>query len=245
MQTATGNALKRSSDRKVQPARGLRNSIGLPAGSSCPGRTETCKSCYAEKIEKRFRGVSAVCEHNFALLRDARAAERLRLLNAMLTEYAAECARRPELRAPYPFRWHWNGDVFDLRYARAIAKAMLEHPEIQGWIYTRTVEAVAPLLHAPNLTVYFSVDAFNIEAAKTLTHLARLRFAATGSTWLETRALLDLLGRTRSAPKCPELTGALELQGACIKCGLCVEGRSDIRFSTDNKTRKSSAPILA
>lgn len=258
---APAPTLRRSNDRKIAVHPRVANAFGLPGGQTCPGKTDACfKDCYALAIERRYKAVPALLQANLSVLRAAAeetagppssAADRMRPhLSAMLAAFAEECRKRS---VPALFRWHWDGDVFDADYAEALAGAMREHPNVQGWIYTRSAFAIPTLLGAKNLTVYYSVDAFNVQEAAALRagfgepqpRGARLRFAFLGTTWEESTALAALLGE-RPGPKCPELTGALPLvddngQGACVTCGLCIEGRANVRFASNKAARKGKA----
>ncbi|BBC43906.1 hypothetical protein [Mycobacterium phage GS4E] len=94
--------LKRSKDRKVTNAVNAKgttamiaNSIGLPSGKgfSCPDATAFCSEiCYAGKLEKVYKGVSAVLLHNWELLREASLEDTTTLLTEMIAEFVKESA---------------------------------------------------------------------------------------------------------------------------------------------------------
>jgi hypothetical protein len=167
--------LKLSYDRKVTPAsyyQELRdrwvpivpNSFGLPSGSSCPGKTEFCRSCYAAKLEPQ-KGVREKLEHNFRLLKAAGSvASMAALIDEMLGNYDVLFDRAVERRgeilqkdlakapdeekesiktrlmtpADRLFRIHWNGDFFNEEYAEAWYIGMSQHPDKKFFTYTHS-----------------------------------------------------------------------------------------------------------
>lgn len=237
--------LRRSNDRKVAadvtPSGNVRiaNAFGLPSGKSfsCPGATSVCERvCYAGKIEKVRKAVMAMMLANWEQLANATYAEIVTLLDKMIGEFHAECERKNGTKS---FRIHWDGDFFSADYAKAWATVMRRYPDIQFWAYTRTFSVVPILASVPNLSLYLSVDSDNIEAAK----VARKKspsalWAYLGQTDASTKgemlALFDKPGGI-----CPENIGRIPLitpkGGACISCGLCVKGKSDIRFAIGKK----------
>jgi ferredoxin len=227
--------LKRSKDRKVansltpngKQAR-IGNSFGLPAGReySCPGQTSICaRICYAGKLEKVYPAVKASLMHNWELLKDADHDTMEALLMEMISDFKAECDKWD---APKSFRIHWDGDFFSPEYAFVWKHVVLNHPDVQFWVYTR-VEAAAYMLRGmENLTLYFSTDSENLEAANRLQREGVL-LAGLHNTFDEAKEMLLQLGQ-RSA-KCPEQRKQIPLEGACIACGICVDGVNNISFS--------------
>ena len=237
MTTAT---LKRSKDRKVtnavtrSGAPAIANSIGLPSGKrfSCPDQTDYCGSiCYAGKLEKIYKGVSAVLLHNWELLSSADYATAVELLSAMVADFRRESLKRS---APLVFRIHWDGDFFSGVYVSAWAKVIRTFSDVQFWAYTR-VPSAAIFLHSQklkNLSLYFSADRDNVAVAKTLAERG-INVAYVGDTFSD--------GKTQfpSAVRCPENNGAIELiapdGSACVRCGLCVNGRKSVLFSASKR----------
>lgn len=241
-------ALKRSSDRKTTfsvnkkgTQANVNNAFGLPSGKafSCPGATSICESvCYAGKLEKIYPGVRNAMLHNWNALQGQTLAGMAVLLIDMLSEFRADCEKRGAEKA---FRIHHDGDFFSWDYARAWETACATFPDIQFWVYTRsftpTLDVVPILRDIPNLTLFLSVDADNVE------HAAKypdIRHAYLGKTWEDAKALSV---SERSVAKCPELTKALPListkGGACSVCKLCVKGdastKADVAFSSSKK----------
>jgi hypothetical protein len=241
------SALELSKDRKVasggyyQASRkrwipAIKNSFGLPSGDSCPGRTEFCTSCYAERSERQ-PGVRSLVERNLDRLRSAgTVAAMAHLLVDAVGEYA-EAARRHQVpMEDRIFRIHWDGDFFSTDYARAWRKAILAHPGIQFWAYTRSftaeVNVVPHLVGLANLELYLSVDEHNAARAALVSDIwPAVKLALCAPTEDDARALMP--GRSVA---CPENVGRVPLmtdgRGACLTCRLCPDGIVNIRFLT-------------
>ncbi|ASR86192.1 hypothetical protein SEA_BOBSWAGET_87 [Mycobacterium phage BobSwaget] len=234
-------SLKRSKDRKVTNAvngKGnaamIANSIGLPSGKgfSCPDATAFCSEiCYAGKLEKVYKGVSAVLLHNWALLSNADLEEMTTLLSEMVAEFVKESDKRSARKI---FRIHWDGDFFSGTYVAAWARVIRDFPEVQFWAYTR-VSSAAMFLHAQklsNLALYFSGDRDNVTAARFLAAQG-INVAYVDRTFAEGKEQFP------DAVRCPENNGAIALisdkGSACARCGLCVNGRKSVLFSSTKK----------
>jgi len=231
--------LKRSKDRKVansltpngKQAR-IANSFGLPAGReySCPAQTSVCaKICYAGKLEKIYPSVKENLIHNWNLLREADHDTMEELLMEMIEEFKAECDK---WEAPKVFRIHWDGDFFSSEYAFAWKHVILNNPDVHFWVYTRVESAAYMLKHIENLSLYFSTDRENLEAAQRLQREGIL-LAGLHETFDQAKGMLLELG-SRSA-KCPEQRKQVPLEGACVSCGICVEGINNITFSISKR----------
>lgn len=236
--------LKLSSDRKVSPRSkcyirkgkkehkpAVPNSFGLPAGASCPGMTDWCGVCYAESIQKMYTNVSKLVWHNYDLLQEC--GSNVSRMVDLLDEMVKSINWRGEKQV---FRWHWDGDIFSKPYAVAIAETCRLNPEVQFWIYTRSFDWVDQIVNVPNLTVYLSVDAYNlIKAKKTYRRYPQVKIAACADTWDAAEEIVrDVTGR--NAPRCPELTKKIPLVnddgvGACVACKLCITGVNNVRFA--------------
>lgn len=233
-------ALRRSNDRKVtnhvmgspdKPRVGIANAFGLPSGVkfSCPSQTEFCgKICYAGTLERLRPAVSALLMHNWNMLRDADRPTMIRLLTAMIGEFVADCTKR---NAAPAFRIHWDGDMFSAEYTAAWATVVRAFPTVQFWVYTRVATA-ALFLHAQrldNLSLYFSADPDNETVAHAVAAKG-VRIAYVGKTFADGKQAFP------NATPCPENNGKLPLidarGSACIRCGLCVNGRRNVLFSS-------------
>ena len=256
-----------STDRKTAPyarhhkgkgpngAAPLANAFGLPAGPdyACEHATEWCwpGTCYANKLEM-FPGVKNLLLHNWSVFQ--RHQHNLwglsTAMNPMLDAFEAECQKRDVAKV---FRWFWDGDIPSGMFARAMRLQALDRPDVQFWVYTRNYEVVPWLLYRPNLTVYFSVDRYNVDHAMNLNINSLLKFAFCGDSWEETEELAALFEGERKGPRCPELTGKIPLvvwdeqgtgRGACVECGMCITGINNVRFSSQKvKSNEQSKSI--
>jgi hypothetical protein len=237
----TTAVLTRSKDRKVANAVSpngktalIANAFGLPAGAaySCPGATKFCESvCYAGKLEKIYKGVKNVLVRNFDALQNATRAEMIDMLSDMVADFVRDCDKRGAKKL---FRIHWDGDFFSPVYATAWAAVIKANPDVQFWAYTR-VPTAALYLHAQklgNLALYFSADPDNVTVAKHLESQGIL-IAYVDRTFAQGKAAYA------GATRCPENNGAMPLitdkGSACVRCGLCVNGRKSVLFSATKK----------
>lgn len=227
--------LKRSKDRKVAAsfteggAVRIANSFGLPAGIkyACPMATSVCsKVCYAGKLEKIRPTVKNALLHNWDMLNGASEAGMVDLLDAMVAQFEAECDK---WQAPKLFRIHWDGDFFSPDYTRAWGSVIRNHPGTKFWVYTRVPSAALTLKDLQNLALYFSADEDNKKFVPGMRE-AGIRIAGLGKTFADAKAIVG-----GPAGICPEQTGKVALNGACVSCGLCVAGNIDIRFSISKK----------
>lgn len=245
--------LRRSADRKVTnlpTASGgvsIKNAFGLPAGVSCPGATDVCRDiCYAFRTETYRSAVGDLVTENLRLLKRARTVDRMvELLQAMVDEFRADCDRaekrigKPVERA---FRIHWDGDFFSVDYARAWARVIADTPDVHYWVYTRSftgrVNVLPVLAGLDNLTVYLSVDRVNVrDAVKARRRNPWVLWAWLSETFAEGRA--EMPRGTGKRYACPENGGRLELitpeGSACMRCGICPDGRGDVLFSISKR----------
>ena len=237
--------LKRSNDRKVAnlvtkngKQAAIANTFGLPAGKnfSCPGATSVCESvCYAGKLEKVFPSVKVNLLHNWELLRNADYNTMRDLLSEMIAEFKTDCVKKD---APQLFRIHWDGDFFSDTYTAAWKEVIIEHADVQFWVYTRVKSAALILKDVPNLSLYYSTDDENKAIAFDLKTNSKVRLAYLGKTFAATEdTMKELTGKPGA--KCPENNKSIPLissnGSACVSCGLCVYGKADIRFSASKK----------
>jgi len=241
----TTQKLKRSFDRKVSNAVSpngktatIANTFGLPAGKaySCPGATSICESvCYAGKLEKLFKGVRVNLLHNWELLKDADHNTMEALLMEMIADFKIDCEKK---EAPKLFRIHWDGDFFNDEYAFAWKHVILNHPDIQFWVYTRVKSAAVMLKDIPNLSLYYSTDSENKEIGVNLKKDHGIRLAYLAKNFALGQADMKEL-TSKPGAKCPENLKSIPLisqnGSACVSCGLCVYNKADIVFSASKK----------
>ena len=241
------SGLIRSHDRKVAhtftPAgkSAIANAFGLPAGKAwtCPGETSECKKvCYAGRLEQAYGStLIPVLMHNYRMLNGQSEDRMKELLSRMVAEYVEECDRKNVPVGERVFRIHWDGDFGitsntenGTSYPRAWSRVIEENPGVQFWLYTRMSNA-ARYLHAArlrNLSLYFSADDENIKTARRL-EVRGIRLAMLSETMVEGKRAIG------SGVYCPENLGRLPMQGACVACGACIRGKSNIIFASKRK----------
>jgi hypothetical protein len=237
--------LLRSKDRKVTNAVSpngktptIANTFGLPAGKSysCPGATSVCESvCYAGKLEKVFPTVKKNLLHNWELLKDADSDTMVSLLSEMIDEFVKDCDKR---NAKKLFRIHWDGDFFSDEYAFAWKHVILNHPDVQFWVYTRVASAALILNGIDNLSLYYSTDIENVKIGVDLKINNGIRLAYLAKNFEVGQAdMKAMIGKVGA--KCPENKKAIPLiskeGSACVSCSLCVYSKADIVFSSSKK----------
>jgi len=237
--------LLRSNDRKVTNAVSpngktstIANTFGLPAGKaySCPGATSVCETvCYAGKLEKVFPTVKKNLLHNWELLRNADYETMVLLLDEMIRDFKKDSLKR---NAPLLFRIHWDGDFFNDTYSYAWKQVIMDHADIQFWVYTRVKSAALMLKEITNLSLYYSTDSENkaIGIGLKTDHGISLAYLATNFE----AGQADMKSLTgKPGAKCPENKKAIPLisqkGSACSVCKLCIYEKSDIVFSATKK----------
>lgn len=244
--------LRLSTDRKTTPSANaagtvanISNAFGLLSGrgASCPGQTSVCERvCYAGKLERVFKGFGAVMEHNWNAVSNASRAELVESLSALIDEFVAKCDKRGKEKV---FRIHHDGDFFSRTYADAWATVIRRYPDVQFWAYTRSFipgsNVVDILADIPNLSLYLSVDEDNRQWVSVIRdEFPSVRIAFLADTAAEgADAIREMTNSNRPGAACPEVMGRIPLitekGGACFSCGLCIEGKADIRFSVSGK----------
>lgn len=253
--------LRLSLDRKTAP-RGIwqqsrrrwtaqdPNSFGLPAGTSCPGKTRFCESCYAGRAENQA-GVHDLVDYNLALLLDAGTVDAMaELLANMIGRYRTHNDRIRLPAEDWVFRIHWDGDFFSTDYARAWARVIRANPDVTFWAYTRSftpaVNVVPILDRIPNLALYLSIDEQNAAAGHhVLAAHPGVLAAFCARDYRRARALIP--PNRPSALRCPENAGRMPLmadgRGACITCAVCTTGRRDILFASSH-SEDAAVPVF-
>jgi ferredoxin len=239
----------------------IKNAFGLLSGAdySCPGMTSVCaKVCYAGKLEGLYPAFRDVMQANWDAIRVMDYPTMLVQLGALIGQFVADCDRTDKRNVKAGrklvdrvFRIHHDGDFFSLDYARAWADVCRAWPDVRFWAYTRSftpsLNVVPALAGIPNLTLYLSVDEDNREhaaAALVSAQGATVRVATLADTAEQAKALTASTTGRAIVP-CPEVMGKLPLvvgergdtdrRGACVACGLCVQGRKDVAFSVSGK----------
>ena len=169
----TSPAVVMGSDSQRRARAAVPNALPLPAGpldvgGSCPGVTAACVNCYAAGLESWAPGFRRAAAANLETLRHLHDhGGRSAVVRALvaLVEHSAAVQRAAGVRRP-SFRWHSDGDLFASWYAVAVRKACEQTPEVDHWLYTRSLSLVRYLMpRLANLAVYVSADAHNVAAA--------------------------------------------------------------------------------
>jgi len=225
-----------SSVSKVRVRASQKNSFGLMPGKegTCPGATygqggcmervgnNVRPTCYVHKAFRNAK-VKEILEHNTKVLKDANFVEMARMLSAEFTRFESNESVSPD--PAFNYRLHWAGDVFSMEYAEALNTAILMHPRTQFWIYTRSFDFVEPLIGVPNLNTFLSLDPCNKDKGLEIwsKHCdSGLKVAYMGKTIGDLYSLM--------MTPCPADAGNMEIEGACSKCRMCINGNKDIWF---------------
>jgi hypothetical protein len=157
------------------------------------------------------------------------------LLNEMIDEFEKDCEKRG---ADKLFRIHWDGDFFNDTYAFAWKHTVLNHPNVQFWVYTRVKSAAVMLKDIENLSLYYSTDSENVKTGVDLKNTYGIRLAYLAKNFAIGQAdMKAMLGKVGAM--CPENRKQIPLisqkGSACVSCSLCVYSKADIVFSASKK----------
>ena len=243
--TKTAQVVKDRNDSRGNYYPVVRNSFGLPAMETCPGKTEFCdRFCYATVAEGR-PNVAKAMRRNYELLRNATEDEIYDKLTLSFETYKADKIRYNIPTENDVFRIHWDGDFFSIDYAEAWVRLMHDNPDTQFLVYTRSfrepVNVIPTLYGIHNLSLYISIDSGNAEdALKVLAEFPKLGRAFCAADEFHARQLAENFNK-KHAFICPENSGEMPLalngHGACIECMMCFKKRPDILFVDEKKSR--------
>jgi hypothetical protein len=153
------------------------------------------------------------------------------LLDDMIQSFNKDCAKYPSVNKI--FRIHWDGDFFSDEYTAAWATVIQRHPSIQFWVYTRVESSARILQGIDNLSLYFSTDKDNESIGINLRAIG-IKLAYLEDTF-ETSGIRLKVITGKVGAMCPENKGVIPListlGSACGVCRLCVDNKTDIRFS--------------
>jgi hypothetical protein len=133
--------------------------FSIPAGDTCPGKSEFCQGCYAQK------GFFQMPRLKSSYTQNLESTHKDSFVHTMIGHI------QQTTRKVKTFRIHVAGDFYSASYTRkwiAIVKAL---PDIQFYAYTRSwrVETIKPALEElralPNIQLFASVDVTIIEPA--------------------------------------------------------------------------------
>ena len=184
--------------------------FSLPAGPdfTCPGATESCVGCYAQKGRHIFGPVQALFARNFALMRSYEQ-------EGNVAGCAADLLAAIPANAPL-FRIHESGDFHSQFAIDVWTKVVAARPQTAFWAYTRSFKLnFHKLIDLPNMTLWASTDPYNCDAAQTFVGKhPGVKFAI--------GPLEDEAAQPEHSFICPVTSGKLVVDGACEKCQLCV-----------------------
>lgn len=184
--------------------------FSLPAGPdfSCPGATEACKGCYAQKGRHVFRPVQAAFARNFALFQIFEAQNDVK--------GCAEALLREIHDGAKVFRIHESGDFASAFAVKVWTEVVKARPATKFWAYTRSFKLnFSKLIAQPNMTLWASTDEFNKD--KAVAFVAKhpgVRHAY--GPFAHDTPIPD------NSVICPVTNGKLDVTGACEKCEMCV-----------------------
>lgn len=140
----------------------------LEVGGSCPGVTDACRDCYAAGLEAWAPAFRRGAAANLEALEHLYRCGGVRLVASALEQVvrsSVDAQRARGVRRPV-FRWHSGGDFFSTWYVSAVARAIdATSSGVEHWAYTRTLSAVRRLSKVAGLSLYVSVDRYNLRRA--------------------------------------------------------------------------------
>src|SRR5262249_55554902 len=125
--------------------------FNLPAGTTCPGKSAACASCYAQRGRWLFPNVRDALTWNYRLAQ-----------RSFFVEEMVEELRRRRVKV---LRLHSSGDPFSAQYTRKWLEILARSPDVSAYSYTRSwrvpeiLPALAELAALPNFQLWFSADA--------------------------------------------------------------------------------------
>jgi hypothetical protein len=127
------------------------HSFNLPAGSTCPGQSAACASCYAQRGRWLFPAVRDALTWNYRMAR-----------RKFFVEEMTEELRRRRVKV---LRLHSSGDFFDPVYVAKWVSILSRSPSVTAYTYTRSwrvptiMPALVELAGLDNFRLWFSADA--------------------------------------------------------------------------------------
>lgn len=226
-------------------------SFNLPAGVTCPGKTDICASlCYADKGRMGLPFQKAKRTDNLSDVIKSLKADPLGNDLANKLDRAIKRAKIATLRI------HDSGDFFSETYTRVWKQVCRRNPDVRFWAYTRSFSVASlqgplrRLASIDNVALWISADVENWQLA--IAHYGANREFA-GIAWMQTegsedlaRAVQQKVGTLRfvnfplhggrsgskhvvdageSLRNCPVTVGKLEpnwRDPPCVRCSWCL-----------------------
>lgn len=224
-------------------------SFNLPAGNTCPGKTELCASlCYASagrmglpfQKARRDQNLDQVIQH----LKDDPT-------GSSLADALDRQIKKLKIKT---LRIHDSGDFFNPVYTRVWTEVVKRNPQVRFWAYTRSFDiltsALLDLALLNNMAMWISADMENWERALAVyrehSEWAGIAFMQTEGSEATAAWIQNAIGKgsfinfplhgSRSGSKklvvadaslrnCPVTTGDLKpdwTDPPCVRCGLCL-----------------------
>jgi hypothetical protein len=127
--------------------------FSIPAGSTCPGKSDFCQGCYAQKGFFQTPRLKSTYAQNLEVTQGDT------FVDAMIG-HIQQVTRKVKV-----FRIHVSGDFYSSTYVRKWIAIVQALPDVQFYAYTRSwrVASIRPTLeelHAlPNIQLFSSMDA--------------------------------------------------------------------------------------
>lgn len=207
--------------------------FSLPAGSTCPGRTELCSSlCYAKKGRYVFGGVK---DKHLSNLAETRKKSFVTLMNYEL-----------RVKRPRFVRVHAAGDFYSIAYVGKWMSILIANPDTIFYMYTRSWRdaAIARVLkkmcQLKNCIMWLSTDS-DVPKAPNWTGSAGTAYLA--QSVFEDPSGADLAfidGKSVGSPTkflngtlvCPYEQGVKRKKPiTCNTCGFCLERQKGRQFT--------------
>ena len=133
--------------------------FSISAGSTCPGKSEFCQGCYAQK------GFFQMPRLKSSYAQNLEATQGDTFVDAMIG-HIQQATRKVKV-----FRIHVSGDFYSATYIRKWIQIVKALPEVRFYAYTRSwrVKTIKPALEElralPNMQLFASMDITIIEPA--------------------------------------------------------------------------------
>lgn len=183
--------------------------FSLPAGPdfTCPGATDACIGCYAQKGRFHFKMVQSVSMRNWVTFSFFERNYDIEGCSSLLLAVIPE-------KAPF-FRIHESGDFYSQFSVDVWAKIAEMRPNTNFYFYTRSFKLdFSKIVKLANIVGWASTDSFNISEAKLFVEKFKMKHAY--GPWDHTLPIPE------NSFKCPATTNAIPIEKACEKCQLCV-----------------------
>lgn len=233
--------LKVSEDGKTMCYKGQFNAIGLMPGpkGTCPYATTGKGGCWTKEGKRKTQtcyvahcialrwNVKSALEYNTDLLRNATGEDQVKILSATISKFVKREMKRdkPQLH----FRFHWSGDIFDKQYANSLKQVVLQFPQVNFWLFTRSFPYAGIFKDVKNLSIYISLDCQNflkgIETYKKNPHV-KIAYLSKINDWEEQLKKRAISGMDNvRLTSCPVDSKKMKYEMSCIKCKMCLTNK--------------------